>query len=348
MSSELKNSYSQYLNDDIKTDTKEKNNSIYNLFEQLLFHNFNNSININNMNLTQENQDEIQKSIQNMIKNGFDLEILEEITIPSLTVGNFTYTITSTSNQEVNNNNDRIAVDLGECEYELKDKYNISKNDSLYLFIVNGKVDNISKAECEVFYPFSSNNFSVLNLSYCKGMLIDISIPINIPIDELDKFNRSSGLYNDICYTLTTEGETDITLKDRRNEYLGKNYSICEEDCDFTGYDNITKRAKCSCKIKLELPLISEIKVDKNKLLSNFKDIRNIGNLKIIKCTHLLFNKDNIFKNSANYIIAFLLFMSILAIFIYSFHNVAKIKEFIINQFRLNNLRKNKKIKVKK
>ena len=154
MSSELNNSYSQYLNDDIKRETKEQNNSIYNLFEQLLFHNFNNSININNMNLTQENQDEIQKSIQNMIKNGFDLDIFEEITIPSLTVGNFTYTITSTPNQETNNNNDRIAVDLGACEYELKDKYNISKNDSLYLFIVNGKVDNTLKLNMKYFILF--------------------------------------------------------------------------------------------------------------------------------------------------------------------------------------------------
>jgi len=169
-------------------------------------------------------------------------------------------------------------------------------------------------------------------------MTIDISIPIDIPIDELDKYNKSSGLYNDICYTLTTESETDIILNDRRNEFLNKNYSICEENCDFTEYDNITKRAKCSCKAKLQLPLISEIKVDKNKLLSNFKDIRNIGNFKMLKCTHLLFNKDNIFKNSANYITIFLLFISTLAIFIFAFYNIVKIKEFIINKFKSSNL----------
>ena len=108
------------------------------------------------MNLTQENQDEILKTIQNIIQNGFDLEIFDKLNIPSLTVGNFTYTITSTLIQEINKNNNNITVDLGECEYELKDKYNISKNDSLYLLIVNGKVDNIPKVEYEVFYPFSS------------------------------------------------------------------------------------------------------------------------------------------------------------------------------------------------
>ena len=339
ISSEL-NIFSHYLSDNNKTEINEQNYPIYNLLEQLLFHNFNKTINYNNMNLTQENQDEILKTIQNIIQNGFDLEIFDKLNIPSLTVGNFTYTITSTLIQEINkNNNNNITVDLGECEYELKDKYNISKNDSLYLLIVNGKVANIPKVEYEVFYPFSSNNFSVLNLNYCKDMAIDISYPIDIPINEIDKYNKSSGLYNDICYTLTTENETDINLKDRRNEFVDKNYSICEEDCDFTEYDYITKRAKCSCMAKIKLPLISEIKVDKYKLLSNFKDIRNIGNFKMLKCTYLLFNKDNIFKNSANYIIALLLFISILTIFIFAFYNVVKIKEFIRNKIKSSNLK---------
>ena len=54
--------------------------------------------------------------------------------------------------------------------------------------------------------------------------------------------------------------------------------SMCEEDCEFSEYDENTKRAICSCDTKLEMSLISKIKVDKKKLISNFKDIRNIGN----------------------------------------------------------------------
>ena len=41
-----------------------------------------------------------------------------------------------------------------------------------------------------MFYPFSQNNFSTLNLSICKDMKIDISIPINISLDEIDKYSR--------------------------------------------------------------------------------------------------------------------------------------------------------------
>ena len=326
---------------------------MYKFIEQLLFNNYD-SKNFNYMNLTAKDQDEILKTIQDIIKSGFNISNINNKNNPSLTIGEFTSTITSTLIQNINNKN-QIRNDLGKCEDELKNKYKISKNDSLYLLIVNGRIDNIPKVEYEVFYPFFHNNFSTLNLSICKNMKIDISLPINISLDEIDKYNKSSGLYNDICYTLTTENDTDITLKDRRKDYIEKNYSVSEEDCDFTEYDIDLKRAKCSCLTKLKLPLISEIKVDKDKLISNFKDIRNIGNFKMLKRTHLLFNKDNIFKNSANYIIFIVFIIGILAKFIFVFYNYNKIRNYITlleknlkkNGEKLtNNVNENKKIKL--
>ena len=61
-------------------------------------------------------------------------------------------------------------------------------------------VDNILKIEYEVYYPFLPNNFTKLNLSVCKNIKIDISIPIEIPLNKIDLYNMSSDLYNDICY----------------------------------------------------------------------------------------------------------------------------------------------------
>ena len=222
----------------------------------------------------------------------------------------------------------------------MKVNYNISLNDSLYLLIVNTKIENIPKVEYEVFYPFSSNNFSTLNLSFCKDMRIDISFPVDISINDLDKYNKSSGLYNDICYTLKTESDTDITLKDRQNEYVENSMSICEEDCEFSEYDENTKRAICSCDTKLEMSLISKIKVDKKKLISNFKDIRNIGNFKMLKCYYLLFDINNAFKNLANYILIILLILSMSSIVIYIFHNHPKIKEYIGQLTKKHNINK--------
>ena len=73
----------------------------------------------------------------------------------------------------------------------------------------------------------------------------------------------SSDLYNDICYIFTSENGTDKPLKDRQNEFINNNMSVCEENCDFYEYDNFAKRAKCSCFTKINFPLISQIKFDK-------------------------------------------------------------------------------------
>ena len=74
-----------------------------------------------------------------------------------------------------------------------------------------------------------------------------------------------------------------------------------DKNCDFTQYNNVSKKAVCSCSTVVELALISQISVDKNKLFSNFKDIRNIGNFKMLSCLKLFLKQKDLFKNSANY-----------------------------------------------
>ena len=113
----------------------------------------------------------------------------------------------------------------------------------------------------------------------------------------------NSGYYNDICYTTTSKDGTDITLKDRKKDFIDKNLTICEENCKFIDYDNTTKKAICSCYTKINLPIISEVKINKNLLLSNFKDINNIGNFKMLKCFYLILNADELLKNSSNYLL---------------------------------------------
>ena len=54
-------------------------------------------------------------------------------------------------------------IDLGECENKLKDDYNISQNDSLYILKADLVIDQIHKVEYEVYYPFSPNNVTQLN-----------------------------------------------------------------------------------------------------------------------------------------------------------------------------------------
>ena len=271
-----------------------------------------------------------------MIRN-FQEYIINEINRTSIDNGEdfivsieeMTYALNSTKNQ-INQIRDNITIiDLGECENKLKHEYDISKNDSLYILKIDRIVDNMQKIEYEVYYNFSSNNLTKLNLTVCKDIKIDILIPKDISVNEIDKYNKDSGFYNDICYTFTTGAGTDISLNDRRNEYKKNSLHICEDNCDYTGYNENLKKVKCSCFTKLNLPLLSEIKVDKQKLLSNFKDIRNIGNFKMLSCIKLFFNKNNIFKNISNYMFVILFILSIISVSYFSFYDYKKINEFI-------------------
>ena len=68
---------------------------------------------------------------------------------------------------------------------------------------------------------------------------------------------------------------------------------ICEDECDFISYNYETQKAVCSCNIKTEIPLINNIKVDKETLLKSFIDINNIANIQILKCYKIVFQKNN-------------------------------------------------------
>ena len=46
--------------------------------------------------------------------------------------------------------------------------------------------------------------------------------------------------------------------------------SLCESNCELTGYKFIKKEAICECNINIKLPLISGIVLNQNKLLNNF------------------------------------------------------------------------------
>ena len=244
------------------------------------------------------------------------------------------YTITSTSNQENHNKkkNNKTSIHLGDCENKLKEHYNISKNDNLFILKIDAYLDGMKmpKIEYEVYYPLFNQNLSKLNLSICQNTKINISIPVDISINEIDKYNASSGLYNDLCYTLTENG-TDKILKDRRNDFAKNNMTVCEENCKFIYYDNEIKKATCSCSVKEEISLISDIKINSKMIISNFMDTNNFANFELIKCIHLLFKRKNIFKNTANYLIIVILIISIISIFIVTCHDYINIKNTINN-----------------
>ena len=165
---------------------------------------------------------------------------------------------TSTNYLKNYSNENMTTINLGTCENILKNFYNISKDSSLYILFLEILQDGmkIPKIEYEVFNLIEDNedyDLTQLNLTLCGNTKIEISIPVSINDENIDKYNSSSGYYNDICYPSKSDSGTDICLNDRREEFIDNNLTLCEEDCDLTEYDYTYKKAKCSCEDKIDL-----------------------------------------------------------------------------------------------
>ena len=115
----------------------------------------------------------------------------------------------------------------------------------LYILKIDSEIKgmNFPIIEYEVYYPLKNETLEKLNLSFCEGMKIEISYPINLN-EDIDKHNPNSNYYNDICSKAKSENGTDIILTDRRNEFIENNMSLCENNCLIIEYDIIHKKVK--------------------------------------------------------------------------------------------------------
>ena len=234
-------------------------------------------------------------------------------------------TFTTSQNQKNNINKNTTSVDLGECETLLRNYYNISKNEELYIRKIDVVQEGMSalKIEYDIYSKLFGKYLIKLNLTVCEKSKISILIPIKTN-DNIDVLNISSGYYNDRCYTTTSEDGTDISLKDRQTEFVNKDKIICQENCELSEYDQETSKAKCSFQVKEASSSLADIHINKDKILQNFKDIKNIANIDFLICYKKLLQKENIIKNIGFYIIIFIIIFHIITIII-----------FIINQFPL-------------
>ena len=237
-------------------------------------------------------------------------------------------TFTTTQNQKNNINKNATTIDLGECENELRFHYNLSINETLYMKKVEVVQEGmkIPKIEYDVYSRLFGTNLIKLNLTVCKNSKILISIPIELD-ENLDIFNSSSGYYNDICYTTTSEYGTDITLNDRKKDFVDKNKMICQEDCEISKYNYETKKVECSCDIKESSLSIKDMNINKDKLFKNFKDIKNIANLNFLVCYKILLKKDGIINNTGFYLLLGFIFFHLIVIFVFYLNELTLIKK---------------------
>ena len=57
-----------------------------------------------------------------------------------------------------------------------------------------------------------------------------------------------------------------MTLSSKQKDYANNNKSLCEENCEYIGYDKLNQLVQCNCDIKDSSTVISDIKIDKSKL----------------------------------------------------------------------------------
>ena len=187
---------------------------------------------------------------------------------------NVIYSVSPLNNQEDEYYN-LTTVDIGECEDRLRNNYGLNQNESLFIFKSEYYMDDL-------YFPiikyviYCNVIKEELNISICKDIKIKVNFPVSINEDNLFK-HSSNSYYYDLCYSYTTEDNTDILLSDRQKEYNKNNMSLCESDCEFVNYNSDTKKVTCECQAKPMTSLIFEINNNKNKLFNKFKDIKNVA-----------------------------------------------------------------------
>jgi len=329
------------------------------LIESLIDDIFNSGTNEENEDSRKEEDEvnkynEILEKTESVFTSGnYDLTDIDKGEEQVIKANKILITFTNTENQKNNIESNMSTIDLGECEILLRYNYNLTHNETIYMKKIDITQDGTKakKVEYNVYRKLSSNKLEKLNLTICENTKISINIPYEIN-GNVDKYNTSSGYFNDICYVATSNDGTDISLQDRKNEYMDGDNIICQDDCDFSEYDYKHKKAKCECYAKDSNSSFADMIINKEQLFKNLKDIRNLLNLNILICYQELLSFisfSRIIRNIGSFIIIGVIIIHIISIFIFYIVQL-KIIEKITKDitFGITNMHLIKKNKTKK
>ena len=282
------------------------------------------------------NNDIYGNDIKNITENLKDLVYNINNTNQDIIINgnNIIYEITTSEN---NNYYDNISyIDFGVCEQKLKDYYGLDFF-TILKYDIKYNVSITSSVEYELY---NSLKKSKLNLSICQNDKINIYLALDVDnntkaqYEKLSKlniniFNKTDKFYNDICFTFSSDDNTDMILKDRREIYY-KDYSeYCEEGCEYIGYNFTIKRVICFCFIKKKINYeIKKIGFNKSNL-DSYLNIATYANFAILKCISLTFTIEGQKYNYGSYLFI-ILNLSYIALMIIFYHNYGiKIKDIL-------------------
>ena len=148
-------------------------------------------------------------------------------------------------------------VDLSKCIQLLTNSGIVSSSDSLMILQIDSSSEN--KITRDVSYALYFSNGTQIDLSLCDDTEIKITSSVNTSMisnydeakyiyenNKYDIFDINDPFYNDICTSYTSDDGTDVTLKDRQNNYF-ESISFCDDNCYYAGYDFKLDLVNCIC-----------------------------------------------------------------------------------------------------
>ena len=128
-----------------------------------------------------KNYDNILKSAeQEFTSDNYDTNDLDNGIDKIIETEKLIITFTTTQNQKNNIYNNKTTIDIGECENKLRNFYNISNNETLYMKKIDIFQEGIKtlKVEYDIYAKLFGKNLIKLNLTVCEKSKIIISMPI--------------------------------------------------------------------------------------------------------------------------------------------------------------------------
>ena len=251
------------------------------------------------------------------------------------------------------------AIDLGNCTEQLKEYYNISKDESLIILNMESKRDEskintendnnaieIGKSSQIEIYDNSGRK---LELIVCKddikilkyiGDLKDelyIDTAMNLAESGVDIFDSTDDFFNNICHEYDNSDGKDIVIVDRRND-IYKNISFCDLGCIYNGMDYELMIANCICDTNI---LESGIENNNTKNIGSGKDGFNSikssiiaslidCNFEVFNCYNLVFNIKYLKNNIGFYFMSILFILQCICLLIYLYKRLKSIKIFLL------------------
>ena len=159
------------------------------------------------------------------------------------------------------------AIDLGNCTEQIKEYYNIPKEESLLILNMESKRNENKKDEDNDNNAMDiGKNMQIeiydksgrkLNLSVCNEDIkimkyigdveeLNLESAIDLANKGIDVFNASDDFFNNICHDYNNTDGVDIIIDDRRSD-IYQNVSFCQSGCTYTGMNYELMTANCIC-----------------------------------------------------------------------------------------------------